>query len=833
MNYLNYLNFLKRAFLLLFLLSVFYTQAQTVTKATGKISGRIVDAQTGDPIEYTTIRLFTQDQNKLVTGVIADSKGLFKLNSLPDGKYKVEIDFLGYQKIEKNDIVLNKDNHSISLEDIKLESSQTRLQGVTITAKKPLIENKIDKMVYNTEKDVSSLSGVATDVLKKVPQIAVDIDGNVELQGNSNIRFLIDGKPSVLFGSNITDVLQSIPASQIQNIEVITSPGAKYDAEGTGGIINIILKKNKAIGFNGNLSLSGGTRLENGSLNLNMRHGNFGMNAFFSGNAQLLSTTVNKMDRKSWDTTSTSSLLQNGSSDFTRDGYQSGIGMDWDLTKRDNISATVNYNYFENKSSGSADRQTLLQDGLGSPLSDINDRILTSNRFHQNAYEWGLNYKRKFKKEGQDFEVLLNSSNGNKYSGYDQTQEHLLPTTIYNSSYAKNPGLENETNLEVNYAQPLGKDVVLETGGKFTHDKINSTSDVYLLNTITGSYDYSTTQSALVNYDRNVYAGYLSVTFKLFKALDIKTGLRDEYSEAKADFLNTGLINLKPSNSVVPSIVFSRTLKDNQNIKLSYSRRIQRPEYRDMNPFIDASDPKNISTGNPNLRPEIGDKLELSYNQSFNNGAAINATLFYRGNKDDIQSYTQFYPTYKIGDSTYTNVAISTRENIGREDNYGFNLFTSYPVKEKFEIRGNISFFDRYILTGLTSGGNIHGINYRANMNASYQVSSNLIIEMMGNFNSSRINAQGTMPSFTTYNFAFRKQFLKKKASLALTANNFFDKYINMKTELSGTNFSILNYRQMPFRSIGFNFTYKFGKMEFKNQQKADDSNLMAPPGVE
>jgi ferric enterobactin receptor len=830
---MNYMNFFKSGIAFLLLISIFTTRAQTVNRATGKISGKIVDAQTGAPVEYTSIRLFSQDQNKLVNGVIADSKGVFKLSNVPDGKYKVVFDFLGYQKIEKPNVVLNKDNRSITFDDIKLASSQTTLQGVTITANKPLIENKIDKMVYNTEKDISSLSGVATDVLKKVPQIAVDIDGNVELQGNSNIRFLIDGKPSVLFGSNITDVLQSIPASQIQNIEVITSPGAKYDAEGTGGIINIILKKNKAIGFNGNLSLSGGTRLENGSLNLNMRHGNFGMNAFFSGNGQLLSTTVNKMDRKTQDSTTTTHLLQNGSSDFTRDGFQSGIGMDWDLTKRDNISATVNYNYFEFASKGSANRQTLLQNELGSPLSDINDRILTSNKFHEYAYEWGLNYKRKFKKEGQDFEILLNSSNGNKYSSYDQTQEYLFPTTIYNSSYAKNPGLENETNLSINYVQPLGKDFVLETGGKMTHDKINSTSDVFLLNTSTGVYDYSSTQSSFVNYNRNVYAGYLSLSFKLFKALDIKTGLRDEYTEAKADFLRTGFIDLKPSNSVVPSIVFSRTFKDNSNLKLSYSRRIQRPDYRDMNPFIDASDPKNISTGNQNLRPEIGDKLELSYSQSFKNGANINATLFYRGNKDDIQSYTQFFPTYKIGDSTYTNVALSTRENIGREDNYGVNIFASYPIKDKLEIRTNISFFDRYIITGLSSGGNIHGINYRVNMNATYQVSSNLIMEAMGNFNSSRINAQGTMPSFTTYNFAFRKQFFNKKASFALTANNFFSKYINMKTELSGTNFSILNYRQMPFRSFGFNLTYKFGKMEFKNEQKGGDNNMMTPPGVE
>jgi ferric enterobactin receptor len=159
-------------------------------------------------------------------------------------------------------------------------------------------------------------------------------------------------------------------------------------------------------------------------------------------------------------------------------------------------------------------------------------------------------------------------------------------------------------------------------------------------------------------------------------------------------------------------------------------------------------------------------------------------------------------------------------------------LFASYPIKEKLEIRTNISFFDRYIHTGLPSGGDIHGINYRANLNASYQVSSNLVVEAMGNFNSSRLNAQGKMPSFTFYNVAFRKQFLKKKASFALTANNFFDKYVSMKTDLTGTNFSIVNYRKIPFRSFGFNFTYKFGKMEFKNEHRAED-NMMAPPGIE
>jgi len=631
----------------------------------------------------------------------------------------------------------------------------------------------------------------------------------------------------------IADVLQSIPASQIQSIEVITSPGAKYDAEGTGGIINIILKQSNASGINGNISLSGGTRLENGSFNLNVRKGKLGVNAFFSGNAQLLSTTKNIMDRSSHDTSATSDLKQNGTSDFSRDGFQSGIGIDWAITPKDNLTGTFNYNYFENSNAGSANRQNIFMDAFGNQLSDIHDFLNTSNKFHEHAFDYDLNYKKKFSKKDQELEVSFNSSNGNKYTYYDQTQKYISPDAIYNRSYGKNPGIENETNIKINYAQPLGKDIILEAGAKTELDHINSISDVYLLTLSTGNFDFNTAQSSTVDYRRNVYAGYFSVTFKLFKQLDFITGFRDEYTEAKANFSNTGSVNFKPYNTIVPSAVISHTFKNRQTLKISYSHRIERPDYRDMNPFFNASDPKNISTGNPNLLPEIGDKIELSYSKNFEKGANINSTLFYRGNMDDIQSYTNYYPSYKIGDSTYTNVAISKRENIGREDNFGINLFVSIPIIETINIRGNISFFDRYINTGLSSGGNIHGFNYRTNINASYQISSTLIIELLGNFNSPRVNAQGTMPSFTTYNFAFRKQFFNKKASIAITATNCFEKYVNQKTELTGQNFTLSNYRQMPYRSFGFNLTYKFGRMEYKKEINLEDINLTNPPGYE
>src|ERR1035437_703775 len=290
--------------IVLFFALTFFAQAQEEKNAEGKITGKIIDSLSGKPIEYATIGLFTIGENKVVNGTTADDKGDFIMDNVAEGTYKMMIDFMGYKRLEKSNVTISKGKPSIVMGDIKLSSKQTKLKEVEVTTEHSLIENKIDKMVYNVDKDVTSQGGVASDVLKKVPEVSVDVDGNVELQGNANIRFLINGKPSVMFGSNVTDVLQSIPASQIQSIEIITSPGAKYDAEGTGGIINIILKKSTVQGISGNVSATAGTRLENGSLNINARKGKFGVHAFVSGNAQLLSTVVNSMDRLSHDTTS-------------------------------------------------------------------------------------------------------------------------------------------------------------------------------------------------------------------------------------------------------------------------------------------------------------------------------------------------------------------------------------------------------------------------------------------------------------------------------------------------------------------------------------------------
>ncbi len=288
--------------------------AQQSGKSDFKIKGKLIDSVTHRPLEYATISIFPAGAKRPVNGAVCDNKGNFVVNNIAQGTYKLVAEFIGYKALTFYHITVDKEHPVTDVNQIFLKPKATTLQNITISGKPKIIENKIDKLVFNADQDVTSQVGVATDVLKKVPQVSVDVDGNVELAGSSSIRFLINGKPSAAFGSDIADVLQAIPASQIKSIEVITTPGAKYDAQGLGGIINIILKKNNSQGVNGNLSLTGGTRTENGSFNFNARKGSFGMNAYISGNARLRTVSYSTSERVTNDTAANNNVFLNQAS---------------------------------------------------------------------------------------------------------------------------------------------------------------------------------------------------------------------------------------------------------------------------------------------------------------------------------------------------------------------------------------------------------------------------------------------------------------------------------------------------------------------------------------
>ena len=790
---------------------------------TTTINGTVLDSLSKQPIEYATITVQSSLNKKTITGTTSNNKGFFEITGLTPGSYILVIEFIGYQAFTTRELVLVKKNDLLSLNQINLLKSQHQLQAVTVKSQSRLIENKIDKMVFNAEKDLTSQGGVATDVLKKVPQVSVDVDGNVELSGSSSIRFLINGKPSTAFGSSIADVLQAIPASQIKSIEVITNPGAKYDAEGLGGIINIILKQTKAKGMNVNLSLTAGTRMENGSLNMNIRNGNLGINAFISGNGRLPSNTPVSLDRTSLDTfaKTTEYLRQDGSNTFTRHGIESGVGFDWTYKQKNNFSGSIGFDEFGNNAHGFSNQLQQILSGTGEMISAVSSLNKSSNSFRFRTIDASLNYKRTFTKEDQGLEIGVNSSFGNNHISATNEQYLEPADSLYYGRQNTNPGTSRETEINIDYTQPLAKDVVLGVGSKLTLMNISSTSDVLSLQPDAKVYIRDSFLSNYLDYQQQVYAAYAEISFPVSNWFDTKIGSRYERTAINSYYSNAQSHAGTPGyNTFVPSIFFSKKLKDGQTIKLSYSRRIQRPDYRSLNPFINTSDPKNITAGNPYLQPEIGNRIELGYNADIDKLGSFMVNLFYRSSDHDIQPYVVYYPTLTVGDTTYHNVSVSTQQNIGLEKNIGVNIFGDIHASPKLTIRTNLFFFKRYIINALDPGYNAQSFNYRLNLNAAYQFSPTLAAEFFGNFNSARNEVQGKYPSFTTYSFAIRKQFWNKKGSLALMANNPFSEYVNQRTSLFGPNFSTNSIRKVPFRSIGINFTWKFGKLEFKKEKE-------------
>jgi len=791
----------------------------------GQFSGKVLDSATKAPVSYATVSIFKQGSTSPFNGVITGDDGSFVVNNIALGDYRIVVDFMGYRKKTLEHVVITKSTPNVSLGTILLAPAQNQLKTVEILGKAATVENKIDKIVYNPASDLTTQGGVALDVMQKVPMVSVDINGNVELMGNSNVQFLINGKPSTIFGSSITDALQAIPASQIKSIEVITNPGAKYDATGTGGIINIILKDSNVQGINGTVNLTAGTRLENGSFNLNAKKGKIGFNAFFGGNENLTSATPSSSTRTSYSNTrdTVTNLNQSGSSNFKRSGYRSGLSFNWDITPKDQLIASANFNHFGNRSNGYTNQYQSTYSALANSVIDTFSVNNSSSRFSDNSTDLSLSYKKTFDKKDQELDVLYNYSKGTNTNNYSQQLDYTNVTFPSTGAIGNNPGTDKETDVSIDYAQPLAKGFIIETGAKATIENLSNSVITQSLDN--GVYQPNPFQTYSFNYSRKIFAYYLSASFSLFNDfINGKAGLREEYTSQQ---YNSSASNFPgatiPSYGILaPSFVLQHKLNQTESIKFSYSYRLERPDYRSLNPFYNISDPHNISTGDPNLKPELGHNFELGYNKSFDKGPNIYVAAFYRYNTNDLQSFTTFYPSYKIGDSTYTNVSLTQRYNIGREVTEGINLYGSLPVG-KLTFRSNMFFADR--ITDNPGSPQVSGFAYRINLNTSYEFAKDLAAEFFVNYRSSQKGIQGTNPAFLFYNFAIRKELIHKKFSIGLTAANPFNQYVDVRSTTFGPNFNQSNLREIPLRSFGINLMYKFGKLQFKKDKERDDNN--------
>ncbi|MBB6271216.1 outer membrane receptor protein involved in Fe transport [Pedobacter cryoconitis] len=800
---------MRIAVILLFIIAnSFLSEAQSIDK--GEIKGAVVDSVTNAGVDFATVSLFKAGAPEPFILMNTNQKGEFHFVNILPGVYRLTIDFIGYRRKIINPVVIAAKMPGLALGNIRLSAAGNVLREVVIQAKVQVMENKADKLVYNAAADITSQSGVATDVLKKVPMVSVDIDGNVELQGNANVRFLINGKPANIFGSKISDVLQSVPASQIKNIEVMTSPGAKYDAAGTAGIINLVLKDNLIKGINGSVNLSAGTRLENGSFNLNARNKNLGLSAFFSANKQLNSNIANLGDRLSFNSAkdTLTRYVQDRFSPFTKSGYQSGLSMDWNITSKDVLTATVGLNQNITHGTGRImqNQQTYLS--TGRVLSDITSERTDATDFGGNSQNWSLLYKKTFLKEGRELNfayVASATQNKNYDSQLTSYQNGAFPNSGIKSD---NPGNDRETDISIDYVEPLAKNFKIETGVKAVFENINnSVVTDSLLND--GTFVNNPGQTYKFNFTRKIYAGYISTSFSLFNDfLNGKAGIRYERTDIHSDLSNDAI----PGNNIwAPNLLIQHKLNETQSVKFSYAYRIQRPDYGDLNPFLEIIDPRNISTGNPELKNETGRKFELGYSKSFANSSSLYIGVLYNRNSNDIQHFTTFFPVYVANGTTYNNVSLTKTANIGSQTTLGLNISGSAVINDKLSLRANLLLLKKNnLVPGLPSVG---GFSYNANLNATYKLREDLVAEAFGMIDSKRTDFQSIRPGSYNYTIAIRKQLFSNRASIGVTTTNPFNHYTNQYSSAYGTGFTQTNLRQQTMRSFGVIFGYKFDRI--------------------
>ena len=785
----------------------------------GKVTGVLVDSLNKKPLDYASVSIYRSTGKAPINGVLTDEKGSFKLDGIHPGTYKIRITYIGYPDKLVDGIVTTDSKPDKNMGTILVKPSAKKLKEVQITGTASLVENKIDKIVYNAEKDLTSAGGNASDVLQKVPLVAVDINGNVSIRGDQNVRVLINGKPTGATSASLSDVLKTIPADQIKTIEVITSPSAKYDAEGSAGIINIITKQKNMTGISGSVSGGIGTRQNNGNFNLNYNKNRFSLSMNAGGNLtwpQESITTFNN-DIQAYDPVDNTLIrhtasASNGTTNLKRHG---GIG---------NVSATYDFNAFNSIHSnirlnqGGFDPDSKTQSSLTDYLHPGSGYMYKSNNIGHNTFggfDWNLDYTHKFKKEGEELDISTQWSHSKIVTNY---------TTYYDSVYTNQKnninGLNNEYTLQVDYTIPFNKVFKLESGAKEILRKLSSKSDLFAPNPQDpNSFIYDNFNSSTYDYNQYVTAGYSVLTITMPKSYTILAGLRDEYTSINGAAQSLSETNLpkvdQGYNTFIPSLTLQKQLTPTQTIKLSYTKRITRPSLQFLNPYVNTSNVIAQTQGNPTLQPEISQTVELGYN-TFIKTSVINLSVYYKHTGNMIENIVRPLEGEPGTISTYQNAAVN--------NSFGASFFGSINPIKILTIRGSINAYTynptpypEYVKDFTQTGVYLQ---YNAFLMGEVDLKSGFIAQVFAIENSPRRTIQGTNPSFSLFGMGVRKQFLNKKASLGINALQPFNKYKYFNTNISSPGFSQSSTFGFPFRSVGLTFSYSFGKTSFSNPQQ-------------
>jgi outer membrane receptor protein involved in Fe transport len=807
---------MKNSYRLLGLLAAFalaqplaHAQAPAAPAAaigTGSLTGTVLDSLKKEPVPYATVVLLPPAPNdKPITGVAADDAGKFSLTKLMPGPFRLRVSYVGYGTQTRNVTITAG---ATDVGTFRLPVAGTALDEAVIIGQKPVVEIRPDRMVYNADQDATNAGGTAADVLRKAPLLAVDGDGNVKMRGSSNFKVLVNNKPSPTLASNLAEALKSIPADQIKSVEVITTPPAKYDGEGTAGIINITLKKGVEQGLNGRASASGGNRNTNLGSSLNFKQKKLGFtSSAYTGTWY----NPNQAERERFGKQDLSTLSQRSTGTSNGRWYYGTLGVDYDLTDKQSLSLSGELNSY------SGDENSNLFSTLTGPTANTRFSRNTTNIFSGLNAELTGTYTRTFAQARREWSVLGQYARNTSTFGYDYDQFNNSTSSLGQEqadyrehSRGRTPG--NEYTVQTDYTQPFGEKHTLEMGLKAIWRMTGSVADVdTLTRDVNPDFARSPRRATDFSYNQNVQAAYATYSVAASKKVRLSVGSRLERTALAADFRTTSSGFERSYFSLLPNGNAQYSFSDNNSLRLAYSRRITRPYIDYLNPFVNRGDPQNIRYGNPGLDPELTDSYELSFNTNGKAGS-LNISASVRSTGNAIEQVR--LPTDVPGTTaqTFANVASNAF--------YQLNFYGSAKPAKNWDISGgpDVQYIVRRSPTlGISRSGFTAGLNF----NTSYKLPKKFTIQGFVYSSLPQPDLQGRGAANLYYQLGAKKTFLNDRADLTLNFGSPFNQRWNYRSTTDTPFFNETNNYYSYQRSFRLSFGYRFGTEQQTKQRKS------------
>jgi outer membrane receptor protein involved in Fe transport len=814
------MTYLKSTILLLLLPVLIFAQTKPDGKKI-KITGVIIEKVSKQPLEYATITFFNTKNPKIIGGGITNAKGEFDI-ALSPGNYTAKAEFISFKAHE---IKAQNYQENTAIGTIALDEDATQLKAVEVRADKTSIEIKLDKKVYSVGQDLMVKGGTVSDVLDNIPSVTVDVDGAVSLRGNSNVRILIDGKPSNAV--NISDALRLIPADAIDKVEVITNPSARYDAEGGGGILNIILKRGKNQGFNGSMIVSAGSP-ENtgisGNFNVKNKESNFFSTLGYNKGNGPGNTKINQ---ENYDDNGdlVSYIEERRENKRKREGFNGNFGMELYL---DATSSWTNTLSLRKNNGGNPENVTY---DIYSPVNPFEKRERNTdlNRSSQDV-EYNTNYIKKFKKDGHKFTIDGAFSVNRDLENSNIYGNGILPIASFISSErTTNKQRQNRNLIQADYVLPFGKQSQFEFGVRGNYATL--ISDYKVEEDLLGNNNFTinTQFTNTLEYKEYVNAAYTQMGTKINK-LSVLGGLRFEDSKIQINQLITQDYNTKKYNNFFPSAFLTYEFNDNTSISLNYSKRINRPRGRFINPFSSYASNVNLFVGNPDLDPALSDAYDLGLLKKWSK-ITLNTSLYINNTKNSFQVIRKERGDLIDG----IPVIVNTPFNLATDNKLGFEFTLNYTPYKWWKLNGNFNYFSNktdgsytYIKTDNTTETiDLYNTSstWFTRLTSKISFPYKVDFQLNGTYNAEQKTAQGKNKANASMNLALSKDVLKDKGTIAFNVSDVFNsrKRIN---DLSTANVNSYSEMQWRERQITVSFTYRFNKQKNEREKtKRENDN--------